>query len=254
MSAGAGPDVVEVDLGPGVRAGFTRRRGGRSAGPWAGLDLGLHVGDDPQDVLANRRLVAGWAGMPVWYPRQVHGTDVAVLDAAPDPEAALTSGSDGPGHDAALAVGRGFAVAVVVADCVPVLLVDPQAGVAAAAHAGRPGLLAGVLEATVAAMTARGARPGRTRAALGPAAGPCCYEVPAAMREDAARALPSTAATTRAGTPSIDLRAGCAEALRRAGVDDVRLVGGCTIDDEGLYSYRRAAVTGRCAGLVGLLQ
>ncbi len=246
-------EVVEADLGPGVRAGFTRRAGGFSRGPWSGLDLGLHVGDDADDVVANRRLVADWAGVPVWYPRQVHGREVTVLDAAPDGDLGLRSGVDGPGSDAAVAVRPGQAVAVVVADCVPVLLVDGRARVAAAAHAGRPGLLAGVLEATVETMTACGADPRRVRAVLGPAAGPCCYEVPERMRDDAALLVPETSATTRQGTPAIDLRAGCAAVLRRAGVTDVLVVGGCTIEDEGLYSYRRAEVTGRFAGVVGLL-
>ncbi|WP_088288957.1 polyphenol oxidase family protein [Kineosporia sp. A_224] len=251
-SAGPVADVVAVDLGPGVRAGFTRRPGGVSRGPWAGLDLGLHVGDDPDHVLENRRLVERWAGMPVWYPRQVHGREVAVLDAPPEPGRALASGADGAECDAAVAVGRGHAVAVVVADCVPVLLADPAAGVVAAAHAGRPGLLAGVLESTVEAMVARGAVPASIRVALGPSAGPCCYEVPEQMRDDAAARVPETAATTRAGTPAIDLRAGCAAVLRRAGVGSVRTVGGCTIDDESFYSYRRAKVTGRCGGVVGI--
>ncbi len=246
-------NVVEVDLGPRVRAGFTRRDGGLSGGAWAGLDLGLHVGDDPDAVRANRRLVAQWAGAPVWYPRQVHGRAVSVLDVPPEPDAALGSGLDGPQADAALALDPAVAVAVVVADCVPVLLADTGAGIVAATHAGRPGLLAGVVDATVEAMVARGAQPWRIRAALGPAAGPCCYEVPAAMRDAAAEAIPETAATTRSGTPSMDLRAGCVAVLARAGVDDVQVVGGCTIEDEGLFSYRRAAVTGRFAGVVRLL-
>lgn len=255
LAAGAEPsvDVLEVDLGPGIRAGFTRRRGGVSRGPWEGLNLGLHVEDARADVLANRRLVERWAGMPVWYPHQVHGREVAVLDVPPSPSDALGSGADGAPCDAAVTDVAGHAVAVVVADCVPVLLADPGAGVVAAAHAGRPGLLAGVLEATVAAMVARGARPGAVRAVLGPAAGPCCYEVPAAMRDDAAARIPATAATTRAGTPSIDLRAGCLEVLARVGVADVSAVGGCTIDDAGLFSYRRSKVTGRFGGVVGRL-
>jgi YfiH family protein len=246
-------DVVEVDLGAGVRAGFTRRDGGVSTGPWAGLDLGLHVGDDPDAVRANRVLVAGWAGAPVWYPRQVHGRAVQVLDAPPEPAAALASGVAGEPADAVLAVGPGPAVAVVVADCVPVLLADAHAGLVAAVHAGRPGLLAGVVEAAVEAMLVRGAAAPRIRVALGPSAGPCCYEVPEPMRDAAARAIAETAATTRVGTPSIDLRAGCTAVLARLGVTQVRVVGGCTIDDHGLYSYRRAAVTGRFAGVVRLL-
>jgi polyphenol oxidase len=245
-------NVVEVDLGPGVLAGFTRRDGGVSTGPWAGLDLGLHVGDDPGDVRANRRLVQEWVGAPVWYPRQVHGRAVVVLDGPVDPTDALGSGLGGPTADAAVAVTAACAVGVVVADCVPVLLADAEAGVVAVAHAGRPGLLGGVLEATVDALVTHGALPRRIRVALGPAAGPCCYEVPAAMRAAAAGAIPQTHASTRRGTPSIDLRAGCVAVLARAGVHDVRLVGDCTIDDDGVYSYRRSAVTGRCAGVIRL--
>jgi YfiH family protein len=144
-------------------------------------------------------------------------------------------------------------LAVLVADCVPVLLADPRAGVVGAAHAGRRGLADGVLEAVVAVMLSRGADPRRIRAALGPAAGGCCYEVPAAMRENVAERVPAAWATTRAGTPSLDLRAGAASVLAGLGIGAVLQVGGCTIDDPALYSYRRAPVTGRFAGLVRML-
>lgn len=247
--------VLVVDLGPGVRAGFTGRAGGRSAGDWAGLDLALHVGDDPDHVAENRRDVAGWAGGPVVFARQVHGVRCAVLsDAAMpvlDPFRADLGEMDG-GYDA-LVTARGPAIGVLVADCVPVLLADPEAGVVAAAHAGRPGLLAGILTSVLDGMQRAGARLERVRAALGPSAGPCCYEIPAQMQEDAALLLPATRAWTTWGTPSLDLRAGCSAVLEAAGVADVRRVGGCTIEDERFYSYRRSPVTGRFAGVVKMV-
>jgi len=110
-----------------------------------------------------------------------------------------------------------------------------------------------VLEATVEAMLARGARPERLRAALGPAAGACCYEVGEQLRDQVSTRLPATWSTTRSGTPSLDLRAGCRSVLEAAGVGTVSLVGGCTIDDESLYSYRRSARTGRFAGVVRMV-
>jgi YfiH family protein len=154
------------------------------------------------------------------------------------------------GFDALIADTAGVAVGVLVADCVPVLLADPVAGVVAAAHAGRKGLLGGVLTTTLDAMRRRGARTSRILAGLGPSAGPCCYEVPLELRTAACAILPQLSADTTWGTPSLDLRAGCRAVLESAGVADVRSVGGCTIEDDSLYSYRRAPVTGRFAGVV----
>jgi hypothetical protein len=251
-----GQPVASLHLGPGVLAWFTGRAGGCSTGDWATLNLGLHVGDDPQHVVENRRRVAGWAGGPVVFGRQVHGTRCAVLSEAwsgdGDPLTGDLGERDG-GYDAIVTQSPGTAVGVLVADCVPVLLADAEAGVVAAAHAGRVGLLAGVLTSVVAAMQRAGARPGGMTAALGPAAGPCCYEVPQAMQDEACAALPALRARTTAGTPSLDLRAGCRAALATAGVRDVRLVGGCTIEDDGFYSYRRSPVTGRFAGVVKMV-
>jgi len=243
--------VLPADLGPGVVAGFTTRAGGVSRGPWEGLDLGLHVGDDPADVGRNRALLGEWAGAPVGFARQVHGTRVEVVDDLPEP------GRSGDlfaadGCDALVTARAAVPLGVLVADCVPVLLADPQAGVVATAHAGRRGLLDGVLQATVRRMVGLGARPASVRAALGPCAGPCCYEVPPDMRAHACALLPALHATTQAGTPSLDLRAGCREALASVGVGRVDDVGGCTVEDPDLYSYRRAAVTGRFAGVVRL--
>jgi YfiH family protein len=141
---------------------------------------------------------------------------------------------------------------VLVADCLPVLLADPAARVVAVAHAGRRGLLAGVLPRVVAAMAALGAQPAGIRASVGPAAGGCCYEVPAQMQEEAVASVPELLATTSWGTPSLDLRAGAVAQLRGLGLSAVTTAGGCTIEDESFYSYRRSGRTGRFAGVVVL--
>jgi YfiH family protein len=244
-----GAHLQEVDLGRGIRAAFTERSGGVSVGPWAGLDLGLHVGDDPGDVERNRRLLLGWTGAPVQFPRQVHGADVLVVDASAR-DLMTGAGPGEPARDAIVTVAVGVPIGVLVADCVPVLLADPVAGVIGAAHAGRKGLLKGVVENAVAVMCAHGAAPDRILAAIGPSAGPCCYEVPEQLRTESARRLPQTWATTRWGTPSLDLPGGCRAALERVGVTRVTTVGRCTIDDHDFYSYRREPVTGRFAGVV----
>jgi polyphenol oxidase len=238
--------ILEADLGRGVRAGFTTRSGGVSTGAWAGLDLALHVGDDPDAVRRNRGLLAAWVGAPVRFARQVHATTVAVLPRpdADDPE---------PEADALVTAERGLPVGVLVADCVPVLLADASAGIVAAVHAGRRGLLAGVLARAVEAMTAAGADAARIRAGVGPAAGGCCYEVPADLQEQACAGRPELRATTTWGTPALDLRAGTVAELSECGLAEVQLLGGCTIEDSSFYSYRRDRVTGRLAGVVTIL-
>lgn len=257
--------LLEVDLGPGVRAAFTTRRGGVSTGPWAELDLALHVGDDPAAVRRNRALLADAFGAPIRYGQQVHGTTVVTVDAgsssdavsesdaAPESDVVSEAGDAGEDECDAFVTGAlGLGLGVLVADCLPVLLADPAVGVIATAHAGRRGLADGILQAVVRAMVKRGARPERIRAAVGPGAGPCCYEVPERLRDEVAAVLPSTAATTRRGTPSLDLPAGAVEALGLVGVQQVQRSGICTIDDERFFSYRRAAgePTGRFAGIV----
>src|SRR5690606_2457462 len=107
-------------------------------------------------------------------------------------------------------------IAVLGADCAPVLVADPEAGVVGAAHSGRPGTLAGVVPELIAEMVRRGARPERATAVIGPAACGRCYEVPAEMREEAARVLPETWSVTRHGTPALDLRAGITAQLTKA--------------------------------------
>ncbi|GAA3811315.1 laccase domain protein [Cellulomonas soli] len=236
-------EVIEVDLGPGVRAGFTTRAGGVSPAPWDTLNLGTAVQDDPGRVVRNRERVAGWVGAPVVFATQVHGAHVLQVDAA---DATAGTGD-------ALVSGTGaIAVAVLVADCVPVLLADARAGVVAAVHAGRGGLVAGVVDAAVAAMVARGAQPGRIRAAVGPSIAGVSYEVPAELRDEVAARHPATWATTSWGTPALDLPAGVLAELERLGLRDVLHVARDTWTDDALFSHRRAGgrPTGRFAGVV----
>lgn len=249
--------LLGAELGPGVRAAFTRRRSGVSTGPYAGLNLAQHVGDDVAPVAANRAALAAEFGAPVVFARQVHGVraltvDVATVPADPLRRDLADEPADAPGCDALVTTDPAIALGVLVADCVPVLLADPVARVAGVAHAGRVGLLDGVLDSVLDRMIAAGAAPGRIRVALGPSAGPCCYEVPEAMRADAVARIPALGATTTRGTPSLDLRAGC-RAVLAGRVAEVTDVGGCTIEDEESFSYRRSARTGRLAGVIRLL-
>ncbi|MEV1206588.1 polyphenol oxidase family protein, partial [Microbispora rosea] len=143
-------------------------------------------------------------------------------------------------------------LAVLVADCAPVLVADPVAGLVGGAHSGRPGTEAGVVPALVEAMAARGARPDRMTAVIGPSACGLCYEVPEDLCERVAARVPETRSRTRHGTPALDIRAGIAAQLARAGVADVRHDDRCTIETADLYSYRREQRTGRFAGYVWL--
>ncbi len=229
-----------------VRLAFTDRFGGASAPPYDEFNLGGQVGDDPAAVEVNRELLArafGLAREHVLFMDQVHGAGVAVVDGPWDPGRPL------PRVDALVTAARGLALAVLVADCAPVLLADPVAGVVAAAHAGRTGLVAGVIDATLDAMAGLGADPSRIIARVGPTICGACYEVPAAMAAEVAAAVPGTASTTRAGTAGVDVRAGVLGQLT-ARRTDVAAVGPCTYESAAHFSYRRAASTGRCAGIV----
>ena len=179
------------------------------------------------------------------FAEQVHGSAVAVVR-APVPRAVA-------GVDALVTATPGLALVVLSADCLGVLLVDPAAGVAAAAHAGRRGLVSGVLQATLAAMRELGATAAGTTAVLGPAACGRCYELPAGLADEVEAAVPGARSTTRQGTAAVDLAAGAAGVLRSQGVREVRAVGGCTIEQPRmLFSYRRSGRTGRHAAFVRL--
>ncbi|WP_270406903.1 peptidoglycan editing factor PgeF [Brachybacterium paraconglomeratum] len=240
----------------GARALFTGRAGGVSTGEHAGLNLARHVGDDAQAVEENRARVAAEIGAPLVFVEQVHSSDVHVLPAQ-DPGPGHGTGPAGePGPvvraDAIVTDRTDVALAIMVADCLPVLLSDPVAGVVAVAHAGRRGLLDGVLEATLSEMAALGARPADVTASIGPSICGACYEVPEQMREDAAALLPVTTSRTSWGTPALDLRAGAVSVLQDAGVpaEAIDAEHPCTLEDERFFSYRRSAATGRFAGVL----
>jgi len=232
----------------GAHFAFTDRWGGVSAVPYDGLNLGGAVGDDPAAVRANRARVAAELGRDadrvVWM-NQVHGRTVVVVDAPWGPGPA-------PAADAVVTARTDLTLAVLTADCVPVLLADPVAGVAGAAHAGRPGLVAEVVPAAVEMMITLGAEPGRTVALLGPSVCGKCYEVPTAMRAEVAAAVPEAYAETSWGTPAVDVSAGVRAQLARLGVRMHETPAVCTLESPDHYSYRRAPRTGRLASYVWL--
>ncbi|MFF1352541.1 peptidoglycan editing factor PgeF [Streptomyces sp. NPDC058297] len=241
--------IGQRDHASGAHFAFTDRWGGVSAAPYEELNLGGAVGDDPAAVHANRRSAAQSLGLDpahvVWM-NQVHGPDVAVVDGPWGPAAGI------PSVDAIVTARRGLALAVLTADCTPVLLADPVAGIAAAAHAGRPGMVAGVVPTAVKAMTELGAEPARIVARTGPAVCGKCYEVPDGMRAEVAAVEPAAYAETSWGTPAVDVTAGVHAQLERLGVRDRQQSPVCTLESHDHFSYRRDRTTGRLAGYVWL--
>lgn len=228
--------------GSEVELAFTGRSAGRGGGPYAGLNLGGHVGDEPGDVEANRVLVAEAMGVPrdrLLFMDQVHGADVATVSAP--------WGHTSPPVDGIVCATEGLALAVLVADCVPVLLHDAGSGVIGAVHAGRPGMTGGIVGRALDRMRALGAE--RITAVVGPSVCGRCYEVPEAMADAAARVARAAAARSWTGTPAIDVAAGVVEQLVGGGAA-VEWVGGCTREHPDLYSYRRDHTTGRFAGVI----
>jgi YfiH family protein len=226
---GRSPFWWRRDIRPGVTVAFTQAEAG---------NLAFHVGTDDDAVRRHRADLAAAAGVGSFhYMSQVHGRETAWAGDDPVPTA-----------DALLSHGE--PIAVMVADCVPILLVgefaDGRAALAAV-HAGRPGLAAGVVPAAVADLRAAGAT--GLEAWLGPSICGRCYEVPEQMRDDVERAVPGTASTTRWGTPSLDIAAGVRSQLAAEGIDVHRDAESCTFEHSEFYSHRREPGVGRIAGL-----
>jgi polyphenol oxidase len=242
--------AARLTHGP-VELAFTDRHGGVSAAPFDSLNLAWAGGDEPAAMEENHRLVmadfAPGAGLDsLAQLSQVHGNAVAVVGAA------------GPGHDvhghlhavgdALVTAQPGVSLMVRAADCVPVLFGDEAGAVVGAAHCGRPGLVAGIVPTTVAALRDLGAT--RVTAWVGPSVCGRCYEVPQAMQDDVAAIEPASRATTSWGTPSLDVAAGVRAQLERDGVHVVDL-SRCTRESPDLFSYRRDGVrSGRQAGII----
>ena len=226
-----------------MRIAITSRWGGVSQPPHDPLNLGLSIGDDPTSVMRNREIVARACGIEtaqmVWM-RQVHGTRARYVRA----------GEEAMEADAIFTDVAGVVLCVLAADCAPVLLADPGAGMIGAAHSGRLGTEAGVVPALVRAMTAAGASPSRMHGLVGPAVCGGCYSVPAALQARVARAVPQTRCVTRSGAPGIDIRSGIAAQFAELGVRPVRHDGRCTAETPGLSSHRRDGEAGRCACLI----
>ncbi len=247
--------------GPALAA-LTTRAGGVSTGPYASLNLGDHVGDDPAAVRENRARLAAALGVEhVTFMDQQHGATVAVV--GPDRVGRGASGTADavaafPATDALVTDVPGAALAVLVADCVPVVLVDPAHRAVGVAHCGRAGTVRGLLPATVATMTqAYGTRPADLRVGLGPCIGPDSYEVGEREASDVRAAFPDLdlLRPTRAGHALLDLRTALRAQLAGAGVADahVEVVPDDTLRTSDVwFSDRGARPCGRFAAVVRL--
>lgn len=241
---GAVPDPV---TGPG---------GSGSAGPgdpgaygWA--NLGSHVGDDPGAVVSARTRLAGELGVPagsMTFMHPDHGRGVAVVTSP----TGVAPGAELRDVDALVTGIPGVGLVALAADCVPIVLVEPQAAIVAAVHSGWKGVQVDVSGAAVDRIVELGGRPDRLQAWLGPAICGSCYAVPAQRVAEVAAVCPEAVSEASDGQPALDLRAGVAASLGRHGVTQVSLVGACTAEDPGLYSHRRDQRTGRHGAAVAM--
>lgn len=252
----SGLEVIRAEALSGIPHGFLGRRGGVSLGAVAGLNVGLGAGDDPAAVAENRRRAAeavqpGAALVTVY---QVHSPD-CVTAAVP------WSDAERPHADAIVTDRSGILLGILTADCAPVLLADREAGVVGAAHAGWKGALGGVIDSTVAAMEALGARPHRIAAAIGPCIAQASYEVDEGFAVRFIRQAADNARFFAPGKPGhqhFDLEGYVAAQLVGAGIGRVESLGLDTYADPArFYSFRRATHRGepsygREIALIGL--
>jgi len=236
-------EIIKSDLLDGVRHGFFTRRGGASSGIFEGLNCGPGSSDQSEIVAMNRRRVADAMGVPperLLTVHQVHSADAVTLT-GPQPE-------PGPRADAVVTAEPGTAVAVLTADCQPVLLADAQTGVVAAAHAGWRGALDGVLERTVEAMIAAGAARAGIHAAVGPSISQAAYEVGPEFFERFHDEDPGNARFFINGEGDrylFDLPGYGLMRLREAGVGAAEWTRHCTYRDPArFFSYRRSVHRG----------
>ena len=258
-----------------IRWLFTDRQGGVSEGPFRSLNLSASVGDDPERVAANRRRAAARMGMEgegsgtVWVARQVHGRDVLGVDGAAEQAPAGPGGWALAGTgDALVATEPGRAVAVLVADCAPILLAHKEGRAVAAVHAGWRGLAGGVIEAAVQALCrAAGSEPSDLEAWVGPCIRSCCYVVGPEVADAVNRAvgpkpltegLPSYLRPDRGERFRLDVAEAACRALANSGVDigAIWVDGRCTAcHPDVFFSYRRDGPrSGRMAGIIALME
>ena len=215
---------------------FTTRRNGASLAPYESLNLAQHVGDNAESVATNRQLLAKITG-PVQFMNQVHGNEVVEVK---------TLGDDST-CDALITTLPGIALAVMVADCIPLLLTSST--VVGAVHVGRRGLMNSVAIKALEAMRKLGA--GEIHAQLGASICGRCYEVPQELADEVSAKHPAATSLTNNLTPALDLpRALIADLVAHGVTYEASPM--CTLEDDEYFSYRRHNITGRNAGVVWL--
>jgi purine-nucleoside/S-methyl-5'-thioadenosine phosphorylase / adenosine deaminase len=233
----------------GIDVGFTSRAGGVSEGPFRSLNLGALTADEPANVAENRRravAAAGGDGAATTMAWQVHGAEVREVDGGPAPGRFLEPGAEAfPKSDGLVTSLPERPLVLLTADCLPVAVARADGGRVAVLHAGWRGLVAGIVERGVEAVG------GRAVAAVGPGAGPCCYEV----GEDVASVLRERFGEDVVGDGKADLWLAARRALEAAGVTAVEVAGECSICGPGRYfSHRRDHGTTGRQGIVGMLR
>ena len=216
---------------------FTKRTGGVSHGAFASLNLGTHVGDVLEDVLENRRILASKVG-PTQYMNQVHGDRIALIEEITD---------EFPTADALVTGIPGITLAVMVADCIPLLLKSRES--VAAVHVGRRGLVNEITRKTLSLMRDMGSS--QITAIIGPAICGTCYEVSEEIHSEVTALHPFADSRTHNGTFALDLPAALRSVLSDEGVPIINKFE-CTVESEDYFSYRRDGVTGRQAGVISL--
>ena len=236
-------EPLTTDALSGIAHGFFTRKGGASSGVFAGLNCGLGSSDQSEIVALNRARVADNMGLSADRLVTLHQTHSARAILADGP-----IDTPRPEADAVVSATPGLGLAVLTADCQPVLMADPEAGVAAAAHAGWRGALSGILEATLEAMTGLGAERDRIRAVIGPSISQRAYEVGDEFFETFIADDPENTrffANGAGGKYHFDLPGYGLARLRAAGVGQAMWTGHCTYTEpDRFYSYRRSCHLG----------
>lgn len=233
----------------GAQAVFTNRVGGVSVPPYDSLNTGYHVGDDEAAVTENRHRISQAIGRDIVWMNQTHSHRVEVV---------VPGQTNKPIHADGLVLNtKPFtklglsipALAVMVADCVPILLGSDDGSVIAAIHAGRSGIVTGIVREAIFTLRREGIDPADMNAAIGPSICRRCYEVSDDLQRFVTTHVPAAWARTRWGSPGLDLQAAVVSQLQMAGVNVSFISKRCTYEDPNLYSYRRDNKTGRFAGI-----
>jgi YfiH family protein len=252
----AGPLLVWPEAASfGARVAVTTRHGGVSEGPYDSLNLGLHVGDDPNRVVANRERAAGAFGIglsDLVFAEQVHGADVAVVGPADRGRGTRGLADAVPATDVLVTTAQNVALVILVADCVPIALVDPEERVLATVHAGWRGTAARAVPRALSAMADLGARPERVVAFIGPAVRPEDYQVDDTVHRalsDATAPAPLAPGVARTDGPGhwrVDLTLANQQLLVMAGVPAPQIFGcGVTTAHQDYFSDRAVRPCGR---------